>query len=161
MNRLLFTLALVLALPLTACDSGDPDVTPPPPATTGTVTGTITLPPGAPGDINNARVALYTDLINFNNDVFAYNTGVQGTSYTIGNIVPGNYFLDVWKDTNNNNVIDTGDLYNYWGSTGQAGVPPTPVSIAAGQTATVSFQVVTVTPLMEQEIAERLASATE
>jgi hypothetical protein len=78
--------------------------------TTATVTGTGSLPPGVAGSIANTRVALYTDLNNWNFDVtFKFGACDANGNYTLADFNPGNYFMDAWKDNDNNSV---------WGSSG-------------------------------------------
>ena len=78
--------------------------------TTATVTGVGSLPPGVSGSIGNTRVALYTDLNNWNFDVtFKFGACDANGNYTLADFNPGNYFMDAWKDNDNNSV---------WGSSG-------------------------------------------
>lgn len=136
-------LALSL-LALAACDSSDSndEPPPPPPATTGTLAGTISLPPGTAGSVGNTRIALYSDQVDYYTDSFVYQVGADGNGgYTISNIVPGTYYMDAWKDNNNNGAIDAGDFYGVWGSLTAGNVNLTPIPIAAGQTQTVSFNI--------------------
>ncbi|MBT8380211.1 MAG: PEGA domain-containing protein [Ignavibacteria bacterium] len=75
-----------------------------------TATGTGSLPPGVSGSISNTRVALYTDLNNWNLDItFKFGACDANGNYTLADFVPGNYFMDAWKDNDNNSV---------WGSSG-------------------------------------------
>jgi hypothetical protein len=74
-------------------------------STTATASGTGSLPPGVNGAIGNTRVALYTDLNNWNLDItFAFTACDASGNYTISGFVPGNYFMDAWKDNDNNGV---------------------------------------------------------
>ena len=136
-------LAAALVLSLAACDSSEPMEPPPAPATTGIITGSVTLPAGAPGSVNNARVALYNSFDDWLNDRFVFQTAISGTSYTLENLVPGTYYMDAWKDQNNNAVIDAGDLFGVYGNFSASGTTLTPIPVAAGQTANVSFTITT------------------
>lgn len=79
-------------------------------STTATSTGTGSLPAGVNGSIQNTRVALYTSLNNWNFDItFAFTACDANGGYTMSGLVPGNYFMDAWKDLDNDQV---------WGSSG-------------------------------------------
>ncbi len=141
-TALLLVLFMLAAVGCDNASDGDDDPPPPPPATTGTVAGQMTLPPGTNGSVANARVALYADQDDYFTDSFAYQIGAGGDgSYSIGNVVPGTYFMDVWKDNNNDGVINSGDFYGVFGSLTAGNVNLTPISVAAGQTATISFAI--------------------
>ncbi len=133
----------LFALVLAACDSAETTPPPPPPATTGTLTGVISLPPGTNGSVANTRVALFASIVDYFNDSFAYQTAADANgNYTIANIVPGTYFMEAWKDNNNNQAIgDTGDFYGIYGTLSGSSPQFTPVSIPAGQTVTISFPI--------------------
>ena len=137
----------VLALTLTlgaGCDSATPETAPPPPtpATTGTISGTITLPPGSPGEVTNTRVAIYTSFDDWNNDRFTQQTaaGADG-SYTLANIVPGTYYMDAWKDNDGSGGLSNPDFFGVYGSLSGSGTNLTPIPVAAGSSTTVSFPI--------------------
>ena len=130
-------LALLVALPLAACDASDPDPQPPPQPTptVGTISGRAVLPPGVNGSVANARVALYSGLTEWANDSFVFQTGAGADgSFSIGNIPPGTYYLDVWKDNDGSGAWSAGDLIGVWGTLSANGTNLTPIAIAAGQT---------------------------
>jgi hypothetical protein len=84
------------------------------------VTGTASFPAGVNSDLNNSMVALYTSIANWN----AYSpikwVAISGSganvSYTIPNVNPGNYYLDVWKDIDNDGAWSAGDFVGWYGS---------------------------------------------
>jgi hypothetical protein len=132
-------LALALILPLAACDSSDDGGTDePPPAptpTTGTITGRAVLPPGVSGSVTNARVAIYSGLTEWENDSFVFQVGAGADgSFSIANIPPGTYYLDVWKDNDGNGFWSAGDLIGVWGSLSAGGSSLTPIPVSAGGT---------------------------
>jgi uncharacterized protein (DUF2141 family) len=111
--------------------------------TTGTITGAVHLPPGLPGDLSNSRVAIYQNYDDWNNDRIIMQTVVQGSganvTFTLTNVPPGNYYLDVWQDTNGDTFFDAGD---WWGVNGTSQWPSpnfAPISVIAGQTSTANI----------------------
>ena len=110
--------------------------------TTGTITGTITLPQGAGGDVVNTRVALFETLDEFRDNVATFSTtaGADG-SYTFENINPDSYFLAAFKDNNNSGAIDAGDFYGYLGGGPLEPNEATPQrqQVVAGQNTDINF----------------------
>ena len=141
-------LIIFLALVFVACDkedSSDP-VTPPPtppPATTGTIAGVISVPPGSSFNASNARVSVYASFDDWLNDRTIQSVGAGSSgNYTIGNLPPGTYYLDAWKDQNGDNVISLGDLFNVYGSGTWPNYQLSPISVAAGQTIPINLQLI-------------------
>jgi uncharacterized protein (DUF2141 family) len=126
--RLLVVLLLALPFALTSCDSSDPE------PTTGTITGTISLPPGAGGDIDNTRVQLFetNDEFEDNTPTFTTTTDEDG-NFTFENINPDSYFVSAWKDNNNSRTIDGGDFFGVIGTNQIEGFTPTRQQVVAGQ----------------------------
>jgi hypothetical protein len=109
----------------------------------GTITGNVHLPAGLNGDLGNSRVALYLNFDDWNNDRIVMQTTVVGTgpsvSFTLNNVPPGVYYLDVWQDTNGDTFFDAGD---WWGVNGTTQCPSpnfSPISVLAGQTSTATI----------------------
>jgi hypothetical protein len=111
--------------------------------TTALASGTGSLPPGVNGSIQNTRVALYISVDDWNFDrTFAFTACDANGLYTISNLTPGVYYMDAWKDNDNDRV---------WGSSGDyvwingSGVYPNytlaPLQFPVGQTTTVNFQI--------------------
>jgi len=108
-------------------------------ATTGTIGGTISLPIGAAGDITNTRVAIYQSYDDWNNDrVLVAVACASSGAYTFPNVTPGTYYLDAWKDNNNDLQFNTGDFWGVYGSGTYPNYTPSPFSVAAGQTTTIT-----------------------
>lgn len=144
-KTLLFFLVLVVIF--IGCDKEDKSdpvsPPPPPPATTGTVAGTISVPPGSSSSPANTRVAVYANYDDWLNDRTLRTVGADANgNYTIGNLPPGSYYLDAWKDQNGDGRISSGDLYNVYGSGTWPNYQLSPISVAAGQTVPVSLQLV-------------------
>ena len=143
----LLPVLLVLAVSLSACDSGGdddlpPPPPPPPPATTGSISGQIGLVPGVPGSVSNTRMALYTSIDDLINDRVVYQTAADGSgNYTISNIVPGTYYIDAWKDNDGSGTVNGPDLYGFYQTTTTSGSNPSPLPIGAGTSQTISFTI--------------------
>ena len=120
---------------------GEAGVTVIPPPTQ--IVGNLSLPIGTSGDLANTRVAIYTSLQEWQNDTpvkFVAATG-SGTvvSYVISNVVPGNYYLDAWKDIDNSATFSVGDFFGWYGSGVYPGGFLTQFSIAQDQTVTLNI----------------------
>ena len=102
------------------------------------ITGTAKFPAGTSGDLSNAKVSIYTSLNNWNNNSPIKFGTVSGTgasvSFTLSGINPGNYYLDVWKDNDNNGFWTTGDFVGWYGSGGLGSPALTEIQITEGQT---------------------------
>lgn len=102
------------------------------------VTGTARFPAGVSGDLVNSKVSLYTSWDNWNANQpvkFASVTGSgPSVSFTIPNVNPGNYYLDIWKDMDNDANWSSGDYVGWYGSGGLGSPILTEFQIAQGQT---------------------------
>jgi hypothetical protein len=90
----------------------------PPPATSATVSGRVTLQVGANGVITGARVAVYAGLREWENDIVTKFAAVDANgNYTVTPLAQGTYYLDVWKDNDNDRRWGSrGDLIGWYGS---------------------------------------------
>ncbi len=101
------------------------------------ITGTGSLQIGQAGNVGNARVAYYANLNDWANDLAIAFVALQGEgptgTFTLNEVPPGTYYLDIWKDMDNNGVIDGGDFFGWYGN----GVYPngslTPFAVVQGQ----------------------------
>jgi hypothetical protein len=144
-------IALVASLVAASCggteSSSTPSPTPTPTTTptTGTISGTARLETGVSGDLGNARVAIYKDMADFNADRVLLSVATSGigasVTYSMPNVTPGTYYLDVWKDVNNNLAWDRGDLWGIYGTGTYPSYTLTPVMVAAGYVTTVNMTV--------------------
>lgn len=102
------------------------------------VTGTASFPAGTSGDLSNAKVSLYTSYENwnFNQPIkFAAVTGAGASvSFEITDVLPGNYYMDVWKDIDNSATWTVGDYVGWYGSGGLGSPALTEFQITQGQT---------------------------
>lgn len=137
MKKLLLISLSALLFFILGC-SDDDDTNPVVP-TTGTIGGAISLPVGAGGDVTNTRVAIYQSYDDWLNDrvLVAVPCGAGGV-YNFTNVTPGTYYLDGWKDNNNNQIIDTGDFFGVYGSGTYPNYTLSPFSVAAGQKTTIN-----------------------
>ena len=133
----------LLTLTVVGCDSSEPE------PTTGSISGTISLPQGAAGDINNTRVALFDDIDSFRNNVSTVSTTADASgAYTFENLNPDSYFLAAFKDNDNNGVISGGDFYGYLGGGPLEPEQATPQSqtVVAGESYQLGFVIQIVPP---------------
>lgn len=102
------------------------------------ITGTASFPAGTSGDLSNAKVSIYTSWDNWNANQpikFGAVTGSGASaSFTLTNVNPGNYYLDVWKDQDNNGIWTSNDYIGWYGSGGLGSPSLTQFQIAEGQT---------------------------
>ena len=111
--------------------------------TSGSVAGVGSLPPGVNGSIQNTRVALYASVDDWLYDrAFKFGACDGSGNYNLPNVTPGVFYMDAWKDNDNNQV---------WGSSGDyvwvngSGVYPNytlaPLQVTLGPPTSVNFQV--------------------
>ena len=112
------------------------------------VTGTASFPPGVNSDLNNSQVALYTSVANwiaFSPVKFVSVSGSgANVSFTIPNVNPGNYYLDVWRDNDNDNVWSVGDFVGWYGSGAWSAPIFTEFQINEGETVNINVSMVVI-----------------
>jgi len=100
------------------------------------VSGTCSFLAGTAGDLSNSKVSLYTSLDNWNNNSpikFGAVTG-SGASVTYRlSANPGNYYLDIWKDNDNDGYWSAGDFIGWYGSGGLGSPALTEIQLEQGQ----------------------------
>ena len=108
------------------------------------ITGTAKFPAGTSGDLSNSKVSIYTSYDNwlYNQPIkFGAVTGSGASvSFTLTDVNPGNYYLDVWKDIDNSGTWTATDYIGWYGSGGLGSPSLTEFQIAEGQTFTCSVQ---------------------
>lgn len=107
------------------------------------ITGSAGFLAGSAGDLSNAKVSLYTTRDNWNNNnpikwVAATGTGARVT-FSISNINAGNYYLDVWKDNDNNGFWSAGDFVGVYGNINLGADGLTEIQVGMGQTVNVTI----------------------
>jgi uncharacterized protein (DUF2141 family) len=102
------------------------------------VTGTASFPAGTTGDLSNCKVSLYTSYANWAANQPIKFGAVSGTgasvSFSLVNVNPGNYYLDVWKDIDNDGFWSDGDFVGWHGSGGLGSPNLTEFQISEGET---------------------------
>ena len=68
-------------------------------------------------------------------------TGASVT-FSLTNVNPGNYYLDVWKDLDNDGWWSTGDYVGWYGSGGLGSPALTEFQITEGETFNANVQMV-------------------
>ena len=105
------------------------------------VKGTASFPAGTSGDLSNSKVSLYTSLQNWANYSPIKFGSVSGSgasvTFELRDILPGNYYLDVWKDIDNDSWWSNGDYVGWYGSGGLGSPSLTEFQISDGQTLSV------------------------
>lgn len=100
------------------------------------VSGNASFLAGTAGDLSNSKVSLYTSLDNWdiNSPIkFGAVTG-SGASVTYRlSANPGNYYLDIWKDNDNNGSWSTGDFIGWYGSGGLGSTSLTEIQLQQAQ----------------------------
>jgi len=106
------------------------------------ITGTASFPAGVNGDLVNSKVSIYTTLANWNANSPIRFVAVTGSgsnvTFALTNVLPGNYYLDVWKDNDNNAVWSVGDFIGWYGSGGLGSPFLTEIQLTEGTSATVT-----------------------
>ena len=100
------------------------------------VSGTASFLAGTAGDLNNSKVSLYTSLDNWNNNSPIKFGAVSGSGASVTfklSANPGNYYLDIWKDNDNNSFWSTGDFVGWHGSGGLGSPALTEVQLQEGK----------------------------
>lgn len=107
------------------------------------VVGVAYFPAGTNADLRDAKVSLYTSIANWNANIPVKYGNVSGdginVSFTLANVNPGNYYLDVWKDIDNTATWTTDDLVGWYGSGGLGSINLTEFQIAQGQTVSLNI----------------------
>ena len=110
------------------------------------VIGTASFQAGVNGDLNNAQVAIYlsvNDWVNYSPIKYTRITGSGAVvSYSLTNVNPGNYYLDIWKDNDNSGAWSVGDFAGTLNSGALNAAGLIPFQIATGETKTFNINMV-------------------
>lgn len=110
------------------------------------VTGTARFLAGTAGDLSNAKVSLYTTRDNWLNNSPIKWGSVTGSgavvNFTITGINAGNYYLDVWKDNDNNGFWSAGDFVGVYGDLNLGAGGLTEIQVGQGQSVNVSLNMI-------------------
>lgn len=112
--------------------------------TSSQITGVAAFSSGIVLDLANSKVRLYTTKENFVNHVVFAETMCEGfgpiVSFNFDNIAIGTYYLDIWKDSDFGNTINTGDFFGWNGSGDILNVNPEPFILEPGSTKVLQIQ---------------------
>jgi len=127
--------------PMGPSSADDNRATPREPSPMTQIVGSASLLPGAAGDLQNSMAAIYTSIEEWYNYMPVKFVRVSGSgpvvSFTFGNLLPGTYFVDVWKDGDNSARWSAGDFVGWYG-TGALGSPNfNRVQVREGETVSV------------------------
>ncbi|MBK6785355.1 MAG: PKD domain-containing protein [Saprospiraceae bacterium] len=107
------------------------------------ITGTAAFLAGVSGDLNNAKVSMYTTRDNWfnNNPIKTYRITTVGAvaNFALTNINPGNYYVDVWKDNDNNGFWSAGDFVGIYGNLNLGADGLSEVQVGQGQTVNINI----------------------
>lgn len=132
---------MAAAMTFSSCKKDDepaPTPTPTPTPTVTQVVGSAQFPAGTSGDLSNSKVSLYTSYDNWVTNQPIKFVAVSGSgasaSFAITNVLPGNYYLDIWKDIDNSATWSSADYVGWYGSGGLGSPSLTQFQVAEGQT---------------------------
>lgn len=112
-------------------------------STNAVIAGTASFPAGVSGDLSNAKVSIYTTWENWNFNQPIKFTGAQGSgasvSFNMTEVLPGNYYMDIWKDIDNSGTWTSGDFVGWYGSGGLGSPNLTEFQVISGQTFNVNI----------------------
>jgi len=113
--------------------------------TTSKITGVAAFPAGIDHDLINSRVRLFTSKTNWVNHVVFAETPTQGfgpiVSFTFENVPVGTYYLEIWKDTDFGNTLNTGDFFGWYGTGDVLHPSPEPFTLESGATKVMQIQI--------------------
>jgi len=103
------------------------------------ITGMAQFKAGVSGDLSNTPGYLYASIEDAENlnPYKTFNLAKAGNiaSFIITDIDPGTYYLEIFKDNNNNQTINNGDYYGIYGTVEAFGtVNPMAINISEDQT---------------------------
>ncbi len=112
--------------------------------TTAQITGVAALPSGIDFNLAGSKVRLYTSKANWINHVVFAAVNTEGfgpiVSFGFENVPVGTYYLDIWKDTDFGNTINTGDFFGWYGKGDILNPIPEPFTLEAGTTKVMQIQ---------------------
>ena len=117
---------LFLAVTMVACDSNSGDEE-------SSISGTVTIPAGATGSVENTRVAIYTSRQDQANDTFLRTSPADANgNYSFEDLPPGIYYIDAWKDNNSDGFLSQTDFFGVFGTCNLTGCTLDPIEIQDG-----------------------------
>jgi len=102
------------------------------------ITGKAHLEPGTPGDLSNAMVSIYVSQDDWNTYNPVLLADVTGTgakiNFVFSDVVPGNYYLDIWVDNDLSDDWSLGDFVGWYGSGNKNAPALSPFMVAENKT---------------------------
>jgi len=112
--------------------------------TTTQITGVAAFPSGIDFDLANSLVRLFTSKANWEDQVAFAEVSTEGfgpiVSFSFDNIPIGTYYLDIWKDADFGNTMNTGDYHGWYGHGDILNPNPDPFVLVAGATKAMQIQ---------------------
>ncbi len=112
--------------------------------TTAQITGVAALPSGIDFNLAGSKVRLFTSKENWINHIVYTAVNTEGfgpiVSFRFDNVPVGTYYLDIWKDTDFGNTINTGDFFGWYGKGTILNPFPEPFILVAGTTKAMQIQ---------------------
>lgn len=109
------------------------------------VIGTATFPIGVYGNLTGSKIGLYESLSKWTaKQPFRTETTTEGSysivNFTMDDIVPGTYYLDIWKDNDNSSTWSKGDYIGWYGIGKKDNPSLKSFKVLKGQTIKVNLQ---------------------
>lgn len=102
------------------------------------ISGIIQIPSNLSGNLLYSKVSIYSDLASWQNNtpLQFVDVGDEGTGvvFNMVGVAPGSYFIDIWKDVDNNGKWSYGDYAGWYGSGTLSEPVLDRISVVAGQT---------------------------
>ena len=101
------------------------------------INGIASFPSGTSGNLAGSVVSIYTNYDNWLNNLPHRKGGVDGTgssvTFSLQDVPEENYYLDIWKDNDNNAVWSKGDFVGWYGSGGLGSPSLTEIQVSQGK----------------------------
>lgn len=111
------------------------------------LTGTLGLPFGQDGNLGQISVILRPGATGFDQDQMTRYANVTGSgrqaSFSFEDVLPGRYFLEAWRDVDQNGRVTAGDYYGRFSSASNNPLLDPPLTISEGETRYVHIQMST------------------
>lgn len=109
------------------------------------ITGIAAFPSGINFDLVNSKVRLFTSKANWANHVVFAETPTEGfgpiVSFTFEDVPVGTYYLEIWKDTDFGNTLNTGDFFGWYGTGDILHPSPEPFTLDSGAIKVMQIQI--------------------
>lgn len=104
--------------------------------TTTQITGVAVFPSGTDLNLADSKARLFTSKANWANHIVYAQVKTEGfgpiISFRFDNIPIGNYYLDIWKDVDYGNTLNSGDYFGWYGKGDILSPNPETFTVEAG-----------------------------